>query len=63
MGTGRAKPRPPKMRAIDLRAADEVLSNGRWWTIRSIVAYRDNWLNEVMVANRADNVGYIYRPD
>jgi hypothetical protein len=36
-----------------------VLFNARWWTIRSIVVYRDGWLTELMIGDRND--GYIYR--
>jgi hypothetical protein len=62
MGTGRAKPRPPKMRAIDLRAGDETLARGRWRTIKAITAYRDNWMSEERAAAYTANDGYIYRP-
>ena len=51
----------PTIRAIDQRPGDDMLCNGRWRTIRDIVAYRDNWIDEATMARRSGNDGWIYR--
>jgi hypothetical protein len=58
---GNGRPRPPKQRPIDLRVGDQILSTGRWRTIKSIAAYRAFWLTEAQAARQEGDDGYVYR--
>jgi hypothetical protein len=60
-GKNNGAPRPPKRRTLDLRPGDQLLCEGQWRTIRSVVAFRDQWLTEEQ-AERDRGEGYLYRP-
>ena len=62
-GNSNGHPRPPVKRTIDLRPGDQVMSDGRWWTIKSVRAWRDYWLTEEQARRHGDGVhGYVYCP-
>jgi hypothetical protein len=61
-GNGNGRPRPPKVRTIDLRPGDQVLCMGQWLTVKRIRVYRGFWLTDDEAA-RMDRGGdgYVYR--
>ena len=49
-----------KSRTIDLRLSDKLMSDGRWSTIKSIEADRQNWITDERATALQDNDGYAY---
>ena len=57
---GNGKSRTGK-RAIDLRVGDEIMCGGKWMTIESIEAYRENWCTGEEYEAGPSNDGYYYK--
>jgi hypothetical protein len=60
-GNGNGRPRPPKLRTIDLRPGDQVLCTGQWATVKRVRVYRGFWLTDDGAATMSGEGGYVYR--